>query len=136
MNHVGVQPHRLGRIEPAVACRHAEDLPDAVDLPEPDDQRITVFIPGHTPPHVTIVVGDERRRRGGVEVEEAVAEDDVGGGEVEAGARMVVRGFVDGVGEGREVGDGVGEMGYFAADDRGFWRSPPPAAVVEDVGLE
>lgn len=106
MNHLRVQRHRLSRIKPPVARLHAEDLTRAVQIPQPHHQ-----LPHHgvhpgaqTParddgcahalrlevdrlPRTGLVVRRVGPRGGELvgDVVEDVAEDEVGGGDVELG---------------------------------------------------
>lgn len=105
VNHLRVQFHGLGRIEPAVPGPNAENLADAVQFPQahhqlpdhsvhpgteapagdyggPDLTRVEV----DSLPRAGPVVRDMGTRRGAVgEVVEDVAQDDVGWGDVEFG---------------------------------------------------
>lgn len=127
----------VGAVEPAVAGGDAEDVADAVELPEADDELPEDGVEARAEPPAgddrgaraggvhgdprarpRAAVGDERGRRRGGEVEEGVAEGDVTRGDVEGGRRVEV-----GV-AGDRVGDRVGrrrrrrEQGHVAEGER------------------
>lgn len=104
---------------------HPKDLTNAIEVPKRDNELSynciesgaeatagddggahALGIETDEPVRASAVVGEERRGGGGGrDIKDYLAEDDVGGGEVEGRVRVVVFGFVDGVWDAWEIGN-------------------------------
>ena len=132
LHQLRIQSHRFKRVKPSISGDDAVDLTHAVQFPKPNHQlpyhgvesgaESTAGDDGDANhgrveedllPRPCAVVGEVGRRRGEDtgEVVGDLAEDDIAGGDVEAVGGAVELVPVQGIWEGFEVGEVVGEVG-------------------------